>query len=216
MTATGVDCRTDVDALEDTPDVEFGFLYSVNQAGRAKRYPTWEFIKREASVAKYNPLALHLCGTGAYMQFVTGKLDVSAFGRIQINGHHPADQIESVCRLFPGKRFIVQYRGKQSDELLKLQEPNLSILVDGSGGKGIIPKSWPLLDTQLAVGFAGGLSPTNMFDQVNLIRAVARTGWWVDLETNLRTADDYFSLHKVKRARAAFMRALKQPIPSNE
>ena len=41
--------------------------------------------------------------------------------------------------------------------MLKVKAKNHSILVDGSGGRGISPDSWPLIETDKPVGFAGGL-----------------------------------------------------------
>lgn len=198
MTATGVDERTNLVELAEMETVECGFLYSKTRAGESKRYPRWEFIHQSAAYLP-NPCALHVCGGPALNELGLGLIDVTPFARIQINGRLRPEQVSRLCRLYPGAEIIAQYHGPESDNLLTMEEANLSILVDASGGNGILPHDWPLLDTALPVGFAGGLSPTNMFDQVLNIRKVARDGWWVDLESHLRV-DEWFSLRKVQLA----------------
>lgn len=205
MTATGVDEHTNLIELAEMREVECGFLYSAGQAGRAKRYPTWDFIL-PAALSLPNACALHVCGRIAHQELMAEVLDVSPFARIQLNGRLTSPQLREACRQFPDKEIIAQYFG-DNDEILAIDEPNLSILVDASGGNGILPLQWPKLDTELSVGFAGGLSPTNMFDQVLSIRKVARDGWWVDLESHLRV-DEWFSLRKVQTALDEFEKAI--------
>lgn len=62
----------------------------------------------------------------------------------------------------------------------------LVLLVDASGRRGGARAEWPLLKTRHAVGFAGGLGPDALCAELPPIRAVARPGWWVDMEGRLR------------------------------
>jgi hypothetical protein len=148
-----------------------------------------------------------VCGHPAVKEVSLDLVDVTSFYRIQINGRYPAGQLAAICRLHKGHNIVAQYFG-DNDEILRIDEPNLSILVDGSGGNGILPTRWPKLDTDLPVGFAGGIGPHNMLQEVLRIRSVAREGWWVDMESYLRV-DEWFSLRKVQQALDAFNKALE-------
>jgi phosphoribosylanthranilate isomerase len=73
------------------------------------------------------------------------------------------------------------------------------ILVDASGGRGISPVEWVRPPTDKRVGFAGGLGPDNLEQELPRILDVSRFGDWIDMETGLRDDDDWFD---VERARA--------------
>lgn len=68
--------------------------------------------------------------------------------------------------------------------------PNMSLLYDDSMGLGKCASSYPPPpdSTRLRFGYAGGLSPTNIAQQLQAIEGVAsgRT-LWVDMESSLRT-----------------------------
>ena len=90
-------------------------------------------------------------------------------------------------------------------------------LFDLSGGAGQLPQAWPRADVAYS-GYAGGLSPENVIEQLKKIEEAA---WghriWVDVETHVRSADDQtFDLDKVR----AFLEAVKlwvdQAGPSEE
>lgn len=83
-------------------------------------------------------------------------------------------------------------------------------LFDLSHGRGVLPEKWehPLLKTKISwvpvpfssfTGFAGGLSPENVAQQIEKILEVAgETPFWIDAETHLRTDDlQQFDLTKV-------------------
>jgi hypothetical protein len=203
LTATGVDEQTDIVQIArwGVADLELGFLYSADQAGQAKRYPSWEWIR--ANVVKYPRCALHLCGKKAVRQLLDLHLVTSGFTRIQINGRYPKETILRICDVWQDRQIIVQYADERDEWLLDLPPENLSILVDASGGNGVLPDAWPKLRTKHPVGFAGGLTPENMREQVRRIRLVAGECWWVDLESGLR-ADEWFSHSRLERAHRQF------------
>lgn len=88
-------------------------------------------------------------------------------------------------------------------------------LFDISGGAGILPKQWPEpryieqachpddpagKDHYAYHGYAGGLGPQNLAEQLPLIAAAAgETRVWIDMETHIRSMDDAaFDLTKVR------------------
>lgn len=83
---------------------------------------------------------------------------------------------------------------------------NMFGLFDMSGGKGIMPAEWPqpiykadeVYDYH---GYAGGLGPDNLAEQIPLIgKAAGDCRIWIDMETKVRSGNDLrFDLAKVRR-----------------
>jgi len=215
ITGTGLDEQTDIDDMVrwNLLDFEMAFLYSERHAGEAKRYPPWEFIVEQAK--KIPRAALHICGKPAQRKLLAGELDVSSFQRIQVNGAVKVPDVKELCKLYPDKTIILQYQGPGDDFFLTYEHDNLALLVDASGGNGILPDGWPLLETDHPVGFAGGLNPDNMEEQVRMIRSVAREGWWVDLESGLRD-EEWFSSELMRYCHRSFQRGLEFEIKTPE
>ena len=63
-------------------------------------------------------------------------------------------------------------------------------LYDLSGGAGVLPSKWPRQQDGVYTGYAGGLGPRNVLDQIEKIREVANGRIWIDMETRVRTEDD--------------------------
>lgn len=194
MTVTGADERTDMERLAGI-DVEVGFLYSVrsSEAG-SKRYPPWVWIEENAG--KVDRAALHICGNPARRQLLAGELDVGNFQRIQINGDVSLRVIGQLCHKYPHHHIIGQLTHSNRN-LVKSPYPNFALLVDESGGNGISPAKWEkALTDQCAVGYAGGLGPDNLYDELVKIHPLTERGWWVDMEGKIRT-DEWFDLDLV-------------------
>ena len=74
-------------------------------------------------------------------------------------------------------------------------------LFDLSGGAGILPESWPKAKGEYC-GYAGGLSPENLEEQLEKIKCVVDEDQkiWIDVETHVRSSDDkQFDLDKVRK-----------------
>ena len=71
-------------------------------------------------------------------------------------------------------------------------------LFDISGGRGIVPKEWP--KQKGYCGYAGGLSPDNLQEQLEKIeKVVDDVPIWIDAETHLRSPDNsILDLDKVR------------------
>lgn len=207
LTVTGADERTDVAALAKL-DAEIGMLYTATPEGR-NRYPRWEWI-RETSI-ELRKASLHVCGRGARALLMDGKLSVSGFQRIQVNGRILALEVEHLCTMYPRHTIITQHHVNNA-HLLAVRSINHAILLDTSGGRGISPSAWTQPTTEKAVGFAGGLGPDNLAAEMLTIRETARPGWWADMEGKLRVGD-WFSLDLAGEVVAQFSSVNAQDDP---
>ena len=190
LTVTGADERTDRDELVKL-DAEIGLLYTETPEGR-NRYPRWEWIEETSHVMPR--ASLHVCGRGARAKLMHGELNVAGFQRIQVNGGISSLEVEQICAMYPQHIIITQHNDPNA-HLLSVRSPNHAVLIDGSGGRGISPAEWSQPETPKSVGFAGGLGPDNLTTELNKIRAIARPGWWADMEGKLRV-DDWFSVER--------------------
>lgn len=202
ITVTGADERTDVAALAKL-DAEIGLLYTASPDGR-NRYPRWEWIL-EASLGLARA-SLHICGGRAREQLMQGSLPVNAFQRIQVNGTLENRELRRICDLYPWHKIITQHV-PSNRYLIPVDRENHVLLVDSSGGRGLSPEQWQSPVTDKAVGFAGGLGPDNLSDELTKIAAIARPGWWVDMEGQLR-ADDWFSIERAAECVEIFHREI--------
>lgn len=152
------------------------------------------------------------------------------FGRVQLNFHAEtaicqpkifADRLKEIR----DRDFIFQLDGAHGNAYLDAanehEVPRCFGLFDVSGGAGILPREWPqpiMLDVypgehgegveQWAYhGYAGGLGPGNLAEQIPLILAAAsgtehtsEGRIWIDMETRVRSDNDrQFDLEKVRR-----------------
>jgi phosphoribosylanthranilate isomerase len=203
ITVTGIDRRTPLPPLARL-NAEIGILYTATPEGRP-RYPDYEWI-REA-VRHLPRVAIHVCGSGARTHLRLGALEFIKFAqRIQINGSPDIEEVESACALYPDKTIITQHKSG-NEYLLNVNARNHAVLVDASGGKGLLPSQWERPHTEKPVGFAGGLGPDNLDDELPIILAAARDGWWIDMEGQLRVSD-WFNTDRAWKAVEKFETAL--------
>lgn len=196
ITVTGIDERTrltDIQRLLDA-GAEVAVLWSETPEGR-NRYPSVHWI---SSMHKHcrGKTALHVCGSKARERFLKrpGPYNGFAFNfdRIQINGRV---DVSTLARCSGWGCEIITQDNSANAPLRDIEVTRHAILVDGSGGRGIAPTAWVRPPTSKRVGFAGGLGPHNLSEQLTLIAAVATGDWWVDMESGVRT-DDWFDADK--------------------
>lgn len=207
LTLTGADRHTDLHALgalaREHPWVEIALL--VSEDNHSTRYWTFDAVVDAVDtlarfITPLDQLAIHTCGSAA-RQRLYGDVNVrglcSRVGRLQLNGKARDSDIEQclIPRLL-GTTFITQVKIPDDAVELPVVESlyRRAYLVDASGGRGILPREWrrPLYANRpvihpSAVGFAGGLSPENIARELPRILDVTYHGWWIDLETALRT-----------------------------
>ena len=121
-----------------------------------------------------------------------------AIHRWQINIHgsktklFKPDNIARILNNYSGREFIFQYGASEYHRMQRLDNTGtkFSVLYDTSGGAGKLTKNWraPLFEAH-PQGYAGGLSPENVSENLDKIAKVAgnRTDTWIDAEGKLKT-----------------------------
>jgi phosphoribosylanthranilate isomerase len=203
LTLSGVDeqTRTEDMVLLAREGVEIGVLYTFDPEGR-HRYPRLEWIA-DTALALRGSMSLHVCGKRARAQLFRGQLDgiISLVGRVQVNGIMEETEVITLSQSYPNRAFITQHcPGNMALAGLETPNPNHSLLVDSSGGRGLQTRYWRRPQTSKHVGFAGGLTPWILEEEIPRIAQVARVPWWIDMETGLRGGEGLFSMGRAKQA----------------
>lgn len=204
------------------PFVEWGILVSGSSMGQS-RFPSalWLTVlgRYQKALGNELPLSCHVCGRWVRemlvgnFKFIDGLTpDLwSAFKRVRINTHAEPHEfnpfaLEALAEDFPEKEFIFQY-DNVNKELFEYAEAlamssnfRMAALFDLSHGAGRLPNEWPDLIPKVDCGYAGGLSPANLFEQIKRIEEKAgETPIWIDMETHVRSNNDQlFDLDKVR------------------
>lgn len=206
ITFTGADDWADIDdmrALARRYPIEWGILFSPSRQGVHPRYPGGEAQSRFAWSGLR--LAAHLCG-GHSNAIMTGApmntpVDFGIFDRIQINHAEPLPDRISAFRRGWGPRCIAQCRIAGA---LFPRDTSIDWLYDPSGGRGVAPPSWSWPTHpggNRLVGYAGGISPTNVRAVIAAINAAGP--YWIDMESGVRDADDRFDIDRCTAVCAA-------------
>lgn len=222
VTITGADDSVEPEAIVDLsmrfPWVEWGILVSKNQEG-SPRFPSQSWRERLQLRTRGMPiqLSLHVCGRWL-RNLLIGQNDLpigmtEGFQRMQLNFH--AEKLEydaialarALADMSVGE-MIFQIDGASGQEILAAvhgegrhsfdQVP----LFDCSHGAGVLPDEWPApFDLSTYHGYAGGLGPDNLAEQIPLIgKAAGDTRIWLDMESRVRSDDGRsFDLAKVER-----------------
>lgn len=214
VTITGADDSTNIHHLIALSQryrfVEWGILVSEKQEA-TPRFPSRAWINKFDMVARdfgRVNVSTHLCGKWV-RQLLKGELNwdhvptVARLGqRVQINTHAEAHEsatgmAENMLAVSGSasntKRFIFQWDGINGHNAMAAMSMgvNAAILFDASGGAGLLPEAWPRALSGIPCGYAGGLGPDNVVEQVNLIAKASRgEQFWIDMERRVRTPDD--------------------------
>lgn len=215
VTMTGPNDRTQIADLYsitgEFPFVEWGVLVSAMQEG-SNRFPTQKWIRQIPEGA--SGFSMHLCGRWLD-DLLHGKISfpmdlASRFRRMQLNFHgedikYDRNAFVHALAKLPIKQFIFQADGNRGTQLLAEVEDgrqsfNCYPLHDISHGAGVVPDKWPAPLADDYEGYAGGLGPNNLDQQIKKIASVVGdTRIWIDMETKVRSDDDrLFDLDKVR------------------
>lgn len=210
------------------PFVEWGILVSNARMGE-QRFPSmrWIWSLQDIARSEFMRLSLHVCGRWT-RQLLLGVNEIPAsllddFRRVQLNFRDDLvievnakplrDAIAKINDDVP-RHYIFQVRSALGNSYLNALhaegDANISAvaLFDASGGAGRIPDKWPspiymdsFADQYAYHGYAGGLGPDNLVEQLPLILKAAGTARiWIDMETRVRSDNDSrFDLAKVER-----------------
>ena len=232
VTVTGADDSIKPKELipiaKEYPFVEFGILLSKKQQGY-KRFPSRNWWEELYILWRNKKLALsgHLCGEwvrklclGVPSFFEEFGYTWRMFNRFQLNfhaEHHPVDNkkfSDLIRQYYHGKPIIFQMDGINEKIFYSLDARwGIAVfpLFDQSGGTGLLPGEWPKQPPNQYCGYAGGLSPDNIQQEMERISKVATGSIWIDAETLLRSENDMvFDLEKVRR----FLEAAKPWVKS--
>ena len=212
VTATGADDNTSIRDLEQLqelyPFAEFGILLSESQAG-GPRFPSSMWVQKlseyqQSIVGTKLTLSAHLCGRWVrdicagedeFFKFAWPSRYWKIFQRIQLNFHgythliaNHKDFIE-VLKKFEGRQIIFQCDNVNDGLVEEAQGEGIDVAAfhDTSGGGGILPEKWPPPITNYT-GYAGGLCPDNVCEELERISAVVPENQviWIDAEGRLR------------------------------
>lgn len=203
VTITGADDTTSIDWMLDItaefPFVEWGILVSRNNTG-TPRWPSEEWQVRAMQESHRMDFSMHVCGSLVRKALMGGWFVESPIAdvakRVQINTHaEPHEASVKFLDLMARKakyQFIIQLDAVNDHLLYAAHWKGINAvgLFDGSHGAGILPNSWPQAIPGINCGYAGGLGPGNLADQLPRISQMAVGNWWVDMERNVRTLDD--------------------------
>lgn len=200
------------------PFVEWGILVSKNSMG-SPRFPSSSWLQMMAAdfARKDAQLSLHLCGTwlrNLLLGVVPPLTPIApVFQRMQLNFHGERQNIgtgfEEALAAMGIPEIIFQIDGNMGQEIIAHVEGNgrqtfkCVPLFDLSHGAGVLPADWPKpFDFDTFHGYAGGLGPDNLEEQIQKIgEAAGDAPFWIDMETKVRSGvgGGYFDLEKVER-----------------
>lgn len=187
------------------PFVEWAILSSQAREGTS-RYPTASWVENFHKVCPNVRKALHLCGKDVDAFLAEDQLimeKVSMFDRVQLNFNQRVrpKNLETLAQIADSipQSVILQHNSANQElwSILHNKMSNLSMLFDASGGHGVAPVAgWPSIFPNTDCGYAGGLGPQNVAQELQSIVACAGGNrFWIDMESKLRTPeDDRFSL----------------------
>lgn len=199
-----------VSLTRDFPYVEWGLLLSQHNEV-APRFPSRKWLSEVVELQL--PLSGHLCGRWVRDLVLNGEWSFleampepiwQRFSRLQLNFadrfHYAEDrflsalQSQNFCYIFQS--------GEQHETLLKAVQLGINAvpLFDLSGGRGILPKNWPAPLPGLMCGYAGGLGPDNLDEQLARLEEIAGDAEiWVDCESRVRTPEERLDLGLVEK-----------------
>lgn len=221
VTMTGADDRTQIKELvkisKEYPFVEWGVLLSKSQEG-SNRFPSRKWIVSLNEEINYNEIDIpvqtsaHLCGRWV-RDLLKGEINCEYFGlelfdRVQLNFHSERHNfsknvfVKALKKLQDSYRTIIFQLDNVNNNLLeKVIESGIPAqgLFDKSGGAGIVPSLWPAPSGHFECGYAGGLGPDNLRQELERINDMAgESQIWIDMETKVRSNHDMdFDLDKV-------------------
>lgn len=212
ITITGVDERTDLHQLKALSrqffKVEWGFLYSSTRSVKEPRYMETKKMLESAAWLHGSgcKTSLHLCGHAVndFINFPEFSINLKHFDRVQLNFNSSKSKIKlsdlaTAMQTWPEIQFIIQYNRNNEYTVQALYDiPNLAILCDSSGGRGIEITNFKKPLAGVFTGYAGGIGPGNIRKVKSKIANLGPGVCWIDMESNVRT-NDWLDLDKVTK-----------------
>lgn len=231
LTITGADDATDPKDMialhQEYPFVEWGILIG-SHSGRP-RFPSTKWIRQliqnanEAGI-ELN-LSLHICGNWLRsigeahpdLMAIHFKPELLSFARCQLNWHGERqadraavcvrDSFALLAKEYQWSPQIIFQMDGENDCLMTASIVGgltCAGLHDVSHGAGALPDHWPGPFRLIETGWAGGLGPDNLAEQLAIISQICGANytlpWWADMETRVRTDDgERLDMQKVRQ-----------------
>ncbi len=220
VTITGADSdikhRDLMELSKEYPFVEWGILISDTRMG-TDRYPTLDWINKicigKQLMQPSMNLSLHVCGKlckdilkgdAPDLLFKFPPL-IDYFNRVQLNFNvkNSDIQLKKFMKVLSYLNNDIIFQFNQSnkdfvDFLIEFGDDKWNYLYDSSGGRGVVRSDWSK-PFKKYTGYAGGLSPENLEEEIESILKVSKdTPVWIDVESGVRT-ENKFDLDKVKQ-----------------
>lgn len=221
---------TDLVSLsEKFPMIEWGIQVSGKKCGQGSERLAW--IQRLHHCLRTDnqkiQMALHINAdwvdgftAGELPQELIGLLDMKNvkeepfFGRVQLNfklgrDRDPCERIllQRMEQYGVNRRFILSYNEENKNFIHLLYRKGLrdfDVLYDSSHGEGVSAHEWrapAFFDYGVLQGYAGGLSPENVTNEVIAIKSVVpyNRSFYIDAEGRLKGDDKHLSLEKCEQ-----------------
>lgn len=213
VTITGIDEQTEirrVKSLCKRYPVEFAILCDPARMGHDARVPEPGIVRQATKSLDRAHLAFHLCGTysdlAKHLDVTDLKrhADFTKVHRLQVNSpDYSAQEILNLQKLHlaTGCEIIVQNRARVIPAIR-----GLFFLDDDSSGRGLTPlkrarphRNYLHAGAGDLVGYAGGLSPENLTEQLHGINEVNPcVPYWIDVASGVRDKDNFLDLDRVE------------------
>ena len=209
VTICGADNHTKISELGyltlKFPFVEWGIVSMKDRVSPG--YPDYDWIVNflEAGL----PSSCHLCGewvkdiNEGFWSVFAYHLRFTGFYRFQINfagGPINTLVLLSLSSIKIKQQVILQLPDFENPVFKFGINQNLNIagFYDVSHGKGKTQENWPKAPEKAYCGYAGGLNPMNLAENLQDISQVAQAPSWIDVQTGVRT-NNKFDLDKVHK-----------------
>lgn len=212
VTLTGADDSVNPAGLialsKEFPFVEWGILMMGTSVKGINRFPSTLWIKRLVEeVDESVQLCAHLCGIPVFETLIysdpfhlNSRLNPK-FKRVQLNTHGGSlrNLVKTPTFLKTIPRQIIFQCDGVNDSLVNVwASEKLGVpLFDTSSGAGMLPRGgWPKIWENTYCGYAGGLGPKNVVEELDKIGKVTDgMPFWIDMETRIRSKkDSHFDL----------------------
>ena len=178
---------------KEFPFMEWGLMLYKFSGGEG--YPTYGKIVELLESGM--PCCAHLCSKWVEEINWCGSWTVlSVFPRLyevrrfQINFAGKEIETNNVIRSINSTRLkhqIILQVSSFDHPVLNDAPANVAAFFDASHGKGKLPEQWPKARENRYCGYAGGLNPDNLAENLEKISQVANTPAWVDVQSGVMT-----------------------------
>lgn len=196
--------RYDIRCMKEllgTGRAEMGFMFSREPADGTLQLEELGTLAAQFEGRK----VLEVKGSAAQNELLEGKLSsvVSQVNRVIWLGDITEAQVRRLCKGNPTKTIITMLKKGGSTVNHSLAE-NHHFLLCGSPEETLTAQGWRMPEGDVQFGFAGTIGVENLSQRFGGMKKIARDGWWVDVNTSVKT-DGKMDLHKCREFHKALL-----------